>query len=1163
MTKTINRAPQSVSQLQYSDLGIKYFNYGQWKGLNEDKNYVGVDQSTFADCDNVMISGDGVLRSRPAMKLYYDERLNIVTDVWTFDIITAYKTIGSEGQPQLVFYKDGYYSAPVNVPNDFTLVLADRKLFMFAVNRIAYLDLTSWTIKDELVKVDWYDSSDEDITKANKAKDTVYVPATTIVVDDVTTDGESKNLLTTRERRAYAYDAVEDIQDSLFNNNDVIINVDDETYNLRYDSTVKFVLVSKCYEGATEILSADRMICQERDGKLIAIYWDDTNSFYYSVDLRSFNYFGQHHFIKTPKFSTDNNILCILDIVDDKLNVYVKSILTAEAGGIYKYPVWTKFFNDVDLNTNSEHKYLDSFLELVDFLINDDDRGTLWYPSGVYYYFLDVPDITRFSGPYFCQIRCQKKDSTIKEVYTEDVQYVPQVSGTNTFGEPDWGISISDTYTNLSYTNFFEGKDIQVGGLIMRLEEGDVSRDTNKWCIGINAPDLVFRLDRRANPNTISGTMSRAPRISHMIYNDADKKHIYVIKDVALSGPLTLTNTVEDNEAALRFEYTYQLDKSVIISGANIIKYTVNVEVYDSTIHIVTQLKVGKMQFKIQSKVIPQYTGIYNIINTADRGHTALVHHGDYKLMRLDWVAMAGDNFVPTVVNDQTLLGLLHDMGTSFTYFKSMTKFYVNQGGRFDQKGKLYRFTYDYAHNSLTYDNKEYDTDKPGEFEVYDVDEVNILTGSTFYKNDTAIKLLDDTVVTPLFVGASSFAYTKVVNGVTQIFTNNAFRSPIKISTVTDGDIQIPKISAFTELNRYFLATGNNLYVSGQGADLSSGEFKWYFPDLNKEPFDYSITALHPISTTDVAIFFEHGIWYCTWENDVPYYFKSRIPLGCKAGSSVITTYDGKYTVFSTERGLVSMSYQDFISSTEQALTFLSDDILDNYLDWTKTDNVDSISAVQLFAYQFWLIVYRKDSKKAFVFDLRNNSWWPISIKMSKSSVASSVQSTNIKLYMLDGQLFAVHNIHRYFFDTTSVDYYDIEDYSSDLGKNVTQQIDWYMMSQKIHFAEYYYRGERLINYDTLQYFKKVQGIRFDAVSESSDMTSFNIDCITYNNKLKMQATKSMTYEIDFVGSLFKKMNYLKLQEFQFILSSIDKFVRQPLMLTNIAIKYSITGQVK
>ena len=44
MVRTINRQPYTVKQSDYGDVKYKFFNHSNWKGVCDDKNYLGVDQ---------------------------------------------------------------------------------------------------------------------------------------------------------------------------------------------------------------------------------------------------------------------------------------------------------------------------------------------------------------------------------------------------------------------------------------------------------------------------------------------------------------------------------------------------------------------------------------------------------------------------------------------------------------------------------------------------------------------------------------------------------------------------------------------------------------------------------------------------------------------------------------------------------------------------------------------------------------------------------------------------------------------------------------------------------------------------------------------------------------------------------------------------------------
>lgn len=356
------------------------------------------------------------------------------------------------------------------------------------------------------------------------------------------------------------------------------------------------------------------------------------------------------------------------------------------------------------------------------------------------------------------------------------------------------------------------------------------------------------------------------------------------------------------------------------------------------------------------------------------------------------------------------------------------------------------------------------------------------------------------------------------------------------------GTITIPTINDVAELNNYYVSSENTLYISSTGAYDEDNEL-WYFPKINTQKFDFDISNLHPISSTEVAIFLEESIYYVSYDNNVKgyRYYKSRIELGCRKGADIVTTYDNKYTIFTTKRGLVAMSYQDFVSSTEQALTYLSDNIFEHFNNWNTT-------AVKLQLYKFWIICYRitgANTNKAFVYDLRNSSWWPVSFKVD--TVTQFVEMPDKLRIVKD---------YFYDLDTSDYEYYDI------LGKD--KNIDWYIKSQKLHF-------------NAINYYKHIVNITLFAVSDNQTDIVMNLKVRNYrktadygkNLSNSKRIEDGLTYKVDMTRTFVKRLNYYKLNEFEYTLTNYSEETNNkildlvPLSLTSISIKYLITGQVR
>lgn len=402
------------------------------------------------------------------------------------------------------------------------------------------------------------------------------------------------------------------------------------------------------------------------------------------------------------------------------------------------------------------------------------------------------------------------------------------------------------------------------------------------------------------------------------------------------------------------------------------------------------------------------------------------------------------------------------------------------------------------------------------------------------YGNDST-KLL----VEGMPVGMSDGFY--IVNNDT-LYTSN-FDDAVQVDVLTEGELKFDVFDHKTELSQFFVSKGKNLYINAQGANVGVDDFKWYFPERNVQEFDYEITNLHPISTTEIAVFMQDSIYYVkpvtTTINGIETiaysYYKSRIPLGCEEGSEVIISYDNKYTMFVTKRGFVAMSYQDFIASDEQALTFLSDTIYDMFNEWNQ-------GAIKLFQYNFWIILYRTNTGKAFIFDMRDNSWWPIEY------------NSNVKKFIeIDRKPLLLSGLYLYKLDTSNDNYFD--------GNSLKDgRIDWFLSSQKLHL-------------DAINYYKHIVNLTFFGYNygDKDVNVRFNLRVINYRKQTDTNETKSFSavdYKIQLTRTFVTRINYYKVNQVQYILESsrdedAEDKIPVPLSLTAISLKYLVTGQVR
>ena len=334
------------------------------------------------------------------------------------------------------------------------------------------------------------------------------------------------------------------------------------------------------------------------------------------------------------------------------------------------------------------------------------------------------------------------------------------------------------------------------------------------------------------------------------------------------------------------------------------------------------------------------------------------------------------------------------------------------------------------------------------------------------------------------------------------------------------------KISLLTLADTYYAAHDNKLYIGVNEYD-DENEFEWYFPKDNVEVFSENISALHSISNTQIGIFLKDEIWYTVLTDEGISLEKSKIRLGCNIGDEVITSYDGKYTIFPSKRGLVALSYQDFVASTEQIITYLSDNILSEFVEFVDR------GPVKLFLHKYWLFCYQNISNQMYLFDFRNNAWWVWRLPYEVDSVIEINNTPEL-----------IINKKRASFDYRDIDYFDY------LGDDRIT-IKWHLTSQKL-------------NLGTLNNYKHVVNLTLNALQVSDSPMYLTLSLANYRDTATKVDGKVLEYQVDVLKTFVKRLNYYKINYFQYKLENTDNIAIQiPLSIDNISIKYKITGQVR
>lgn len=402
----------------------------------------------------------------------------------------------------------------------------------------------------------------------------------------------------------------------------------------------------------------------------------------------------------------------------------------------------------------------------------------------------------------------------------------------------------------------------------------------------------------------------------------------------------------------------------------------------------------------------------------------------------------------------------------------------------------------------------------------YDTSLANFRTGSAMEVKrvvylETGISILDSTT--------NTFNYYKAVDGSNHIFTR--FNDDtFELYYTKQGTVKTLDVYDVLYLNNYFFAVGNKLYITEDRYN-DSGEYLFYLPKKNVNEFDNVITKLHQIDESTIAVFFENEIYYTTFDNEAGTYryYKSKLQFGLRKGANVITSDDSVTTFFPTDRGIMALTYQNFIASSEQATTPISDPVFNYMKDFLKG------KVVNLYKKEFWIAAYN-GSDTVWVLDIRNGSWW-----------RQEVPGNLIDIWTRDKEPWL----------NFGEPYKLVKDgeYTDEGGKH----IEWFFQSQKLHLS-------------ALNYYKSVQALTFFGVSDDT-VCIFNLDTYAYRDSIYENASKSIEYGINMIRTYLYHLHVMKLHEFQFKVYSDtsinDPEMIHPIKLSNVAVRYRVSREVR
>lgn len=404
-----------------------------------------------------------------------------------------------------------------------------------------------------------------------------------------------------------------------------------------------------------------------------------------------------------------------------------------------------------------------------------------------------------------------------------------------------------------------------------------------------------------------------------------------------------------------------------------------------------------------------------------------------------------------------------------------------------------------------------------------------------------------------------------------------------------------------------FLANNNEFYITANIKD-ENGKLLLNLPVINNQKFIDDVTAITNISTTEIAIFFTNGIKICAKVSDDTYgyrydYYNTKLSTGVGKYDSVINTIEGTYTLFPTKRGLAAMNYQAFMATTDQALTYITDDIHNiwtEFYNYKVDEKIGGLYAITRFIkivqWRQYLIL-TNGSKQMLIYDLTRHYWWkwevPENLRIALTDqedlkvisifnlgeVAERIGQSN--LIFGDQESYGRLLVFTNKWEGQDLIYRDFSGLKTIKGivgfiGRTNVPIDWRVVSQPLHF-------------NAPTYYKNIKQLIFQLYSEKEDTSNSTIiaQIQVFRKKLDVRAPETIGFKIDKLRTFVKRFNYWKICELQWALSADIRYSLQkceyeaypkknevlypidttdnpqPLRLNGININYEIGGEVR
>jgi hypothetical protein len=430
---------------------------------------------------------------------------------------------------------------------------------------------------------------------------------------------------------------------------------------------------------------------------------------------------------------------------------------------------------------------------------------------------------------------------------------------------------------------------------------------------------------------------------------------------------------------------------------------------------------------------------------------------------------------------------------------------------------------------------------------AHKLDADKYLTGAAFkVVTESTTTTYPLTYITDLTVTSKVVVYGPyylIFNDTTKLWYTNL---PILTTLIYTylGNVAFNKVpTAVFDDQNLWLGIGNTLWIANLIDNKLSAS------PINNNIFPKTITGIIPITATSKAIFFTDSITLCEelplsdgsiiWQ-----YYPLKFSVGIRHGDTVITTNDGKLTIFPTKFGLAALTYQIDIAATEQAITYLTDDIKTLW-----TEFYTSGPSIKIIHHNTQLLL-SNGTNQILIYDFRTTGWYPqtlpANLKVTKLQ-PNAVNYEVLELQPQDAPLTPLTTVYQ-----LSKEHDELYSYSQPYKDLGTIRILWHLTSQ-------------LLLLNAPNHYKNISQLVIDQIDSNELRQSAYLTTQVFRQLSNtVKPAIELIYNIDTFSKIVKKVNWWKVLGFKWQLENDAKSsYPTQLRLYNLSIKYDVSYEVK